>query len=392
LQIDTRGTVTASNKAIVEGRMLLWARNTTHTPQEVAAKAVAVPVQQLDDWENGREQPTIRQLRLLAKKYRFPLAVFFLPEPPDYSIPHVRDFRSLEKQEYPHFENLMTQEVRLSSERREILLELQSEAWDVKLPQGISVDDSPAQVGAQLREALFITIEQQSRWRTEGAGFRSLRDLVERTGTLVFQTSEVDLSILRGYSLNLSPLPVIVVNRKDAYAGRSFTILHELAHLCLRTSAVCDLSTRHLPDGVEKRTEIFCNAVAAETLVPSQDFLSQPLVQNRGSRPWDDAEIESLSRRYASSREVVVRKLLDNGLVTKAFYELKRKQYKEEFETAKSKEGGPIRPAVNATSLLGKMYVETLFSALDQGRITLNDFSDYANVKLKHLDEMRSLA
>ncbi|PJN92810.1 hypothetical protein CNY89_26350, partial [Amaricoccus sp. HAR-UPW-R2A-40] len=44
-----------------------------------------------------------------------------------------------------------------------------------------------------------------------------------------------------GSRIGADALPFIVVNRKDAYARRVFSLLHELAHLMLRQSGVSDL-------------------------------------------------------------------------------------------------------------------------------------------------------
>ena len=89
---------------------------------------------------------------------------------------------------------------------------------------------------------------------------------------------------------------------------------------------------------------------------------------------------------------MIVRRLLELGLTTKEFYESKREEYREDFEKRSSQKGGPVAPAVNVSSLLGRRFITTLFSALDQGKITPNDFSDYAGVKLKHLDKLRAIA
>lgn len=50
-------------------------------------------------------------------------------------------------------------------------------------------------------------------------------------------------------------------------AARLFTLIHELAHIWIGKSGVSDAS----PD-THQREEIFCNAVAAEFLVPEAEF------------------------------------------------------------------------------------------------------------------------
>ena len=68
-------------KALVIPELLRWVRNRATVKLESAAKAAHVPVERLQAWEreDSDEAPTLAQLRELAAKYHFPLAVFYLP-------------------------------------------------------------------------------------------------------------------------------------------------------------------------------------------------------------------------------------------------------------------------------------------------------------------------
>ena len=46
------------------------------------AKRLQVKVPQVEAWESGARQPTMRQIKLLAGLYQRPLSLFFLPESP----------------------------------------------------------------------------------------------------------------------------------------------------------------------------------------------------------------------------------------------------------------------------------------------------------------------
>src|SRR5437773_1434272 len=71
-------------KALVKPALLRWARNRAKVKLEDAAKAAHVSPERLEAWERdgSEDAPTLGQLRELAAKYHFPLAVFYLPEPP----------------------------------------------------------------------------------------------------------------------------------------------------------------------------------------------------------------------------------------------------------------------------------------------------------------------
>jgi Zn-dependent peptidase ImmA (M78 family) len=96
---------------------------------------------------------------------------------------------------------------------------------------------NPERVGDALREALQVSLATQMSWREPYDSFNGWRGAIEDSRALVLQMTYVELDEARGFSIAELPLPVVVVNVKDAPAGRVFTLLHEFAHLALRPSA-----------------------------------------------------------------------------------------------------------------------------------------------------------
>jgi transcriptional regulator with XRE-family HTH domain len=78
-----------ADKAYITPNVLKWARESARMTEETAAAKVSVTVDKLKEWEEGTNQPTIRQAQTLAKAYKRPFALFFLPEVP-------RDFQPLQ--------------------------------------------------------------------------------------------------------------------------------------------------------------------------------------------------------------------------------------------------------------------------------------------------------
>src|SRR5216683_7436575 len=84
----------ASVKADVTPRILQWARESLDlTVEEVAAKLRRSP-DTIRRWESGKEAPSVTALERMATLYKRPLAVFYLPEPPE-DPPAPQDFRRL---------------------------------------------------------------------------------------------------------------------------------------------------------------------------------------------------------------------------------------------------------------------------------------------------------
>src|ERR1019366_468873 len=80
------------------------------------------------------------------------------------------------------------------------------------------------QVANRLRAALGVSVAAQSSWRGDHEAFKQWRLLLERAGILTLQATDIQLKEARGFSISLKPLPVVVVNIKDAPRGRIFTL------------------------------------------------------------------------------------------------------------------------------------------------------------------------
>ena len=82
--------------------------------------------------------------------------------------------------------------------------------------------------------------EEQRRWTGDYGPLNAWIAAFEARGVLVFQTGDIALEEMRGFTLAERRLPVIVLNAKDAPRGRILTLMHELTHLMLGQDGVCD--------------------------------------------------------------------------------------------------------------------------------------------------------
>ena len=385
---------------VVKPALLRWARETAGLTVEQAAKKIGVTPDRLAEWEEellhleDRRRPTVGQLRKAANVYKRPLAVFFLSEPPAQPAP-LHDFRRLPANTLARLSPELLLEMRRARRRRAVSLELLAELDRAvpELPLRVGLDDDPEEVAARAREWLGVSLEEQAEW---AGGYEPLNGWLaafEARGVLVFQTGDVPLDEMRGFSLNERRLPVIVLNAKDAPRGRVFTLMHELAHLMLSRGGVCDpLRIGRLARTPDERVEVFCNRVAGAVLVPRDALLDHPLVSpTRGPSEWGDGTLEQLADQFAVSREVILRRLLILGRTSDDFYERKRDEYLAQYRVleaqAREREGfaPPFRLALRDN---GRAYTRLVLDAFEQERITPADVSDYLGVRLKHLDNI----
>jgi Zn-dependent peptidase ImmA (M78 family)/transcriptional regulator with XRE-family HTH domain len=388
-------------KATVAPAVLIWARASAgYQPDEAAAKLDVDP-DKLAAWEAGEDQPSIPQLRKLAALYKRPLAVLYLAEPPTAFQP-MHDFRRVPDHGPLRFSPGLTLEIRNAQQRRALALELFEENQAKPTAFTLAANDKadPEVIGAQIREALGVTADLQSHWGNQLAAFREWRGRIEDRGVLVFQASRVDSDEASGFAVWADPFPIVVVNRKDAYPRRIFSLLHELTHLMIRQSGVSELNVDAPRAAADARIEVFCNQSAAAALMPRALFLGSPLIAPRGPGPhdWPDDVIASLANTFNASREAVVRRLSTFDRATPQFYANKRAQYAAEYQAERAKvkadaaagDGIPRNMPRETIANYGRTFVRAVIENYHQDRLTLSEVSGYLGVKVRHIPVIES--
>jgi Zn-dependent peptidase ImmA (M78 family) len=256
-------------------------------------------------------------------------------------------------------------------------------------PQGFkltaSIKDLPEKVGFRIRKYLGITKEEQFSWTNPYDALNTWIRIAEKSGILVNQFSGIEVSVVRGFSISENPLPTISLNGKDAPYGRIFTLLHEICHLTLGMGGLCDL---HEDEG---SLEVYCNAAAAEALVPSHLLLRHPKVVDNPDEPdWSDNRLQALSNCFRVSREVILRRLLTLGKTTVSIYQKRREIFQEEYKELRKGEGGYMRYHKRILRNNGIAYTSLLLNAYHQRAITAIDVSRYlGDMRLNHLDSIQ---
>lgn len=372
-------------EALVEPKVLVWARESAGYSVADAAHKATVKEENLAAWERGSAKPSFSQLRKLANVYKRPLAVFYLSEPPRDFQP-LADHRRFSRAGPKPISPELRVRIRDAQNLRESAIELAEYLGDQppRVPAiQMAALNNAEDVGKTAREILGVSTLQQSAWNNEYDALRGWTKAIEAQGVLVTQASGVDIGELRGLSITFETFPVIVVNSKDSPRARVFSLHHEFIHILLRRGGLCDFH-----EGSAAELEAFCNASAAAALMPKDEFLADFAVRDapRGQAPWDSATVQAIGRRFTVSEEAALRRLLTLGKTTRAFYEERRAELAA--LTRETTEGGP-EYHVRRLAELGSVYVGLALQAYDRGSINLNDLSDYLGVKVRHIEPMR---
>jgi Zn-dependent peptidase ImmA (M78 family)/transcriptional regulator with XRE-family HTH domain len=393
-------------KALANPALITWARDTAGFSIAEAAERLDIEEARLTAWEDvaSDHAPSIPQLRKLAALFKRPLAVFYLSEAPT-RFEVMRDLRRLPGTGARRYSPALQMEIRAANERRELALDLATDL-EQEIPNftltAVDTED-PEQVGTRIRASLGITGQLQANWRDNDgrAGFNAWRSRIEDAGVLVFQATHFPTEEASGLAIAADYLPVIAVNRADALTRRTFSLLHELAHLMIRVSGVSDLKTDETRPPEDQRVEVFCNQVAAAALIPRDALLADPRVVTQGSRStnWSDAEVSDLARQFNVSREALLRRLLTLDRTTSEFYGRKRAQYLAEYLAARARhreQAASVEIKRNmpqeTVSTFGRPLVRMLLGNYYQDRITLSEVSGYLGLKVKHIPKLEQVA
>ena len=316
--------------------------------------------------------------------------MFFLKEvPPEDDTPS--DFRRFDPRAAEPLSPELRLAIRDARARREAALELFHELGEKppQFPHTAKLTDDPEKVGERLRDALLGDTSPTG--NNTRIAFNFWRAAAESVGVLVFQAQNVDHDEMRGFSIPLRPLPAVVLNIKDAYGARSFSLLHEITHVMLNRGGLCLLEESG-PQTKTQRIEVFCNHVAGAALLPASSLLRQPETPRELVQQIPDDALNALARRYGASEETVVRRLLILRRVTLDFYRHKRKAYQLRHESLRKgrQTAGFAPPFTLALARNGRLFARLVLEAYDEERITASDLSEYLSVRFKHLERIRS--
>jgi Zn-dependent peptidase ImmA (M78 family) len=360
--------------------LLVWARERAGLSVADVAAALGKSADVVSAWESGQGAPTYVQLEKLAYSiFKRPLALFFFPEPPEEPDPE-RSFRTLPAVELRELSADTRFKIRDARAMQIALKELnggvnpsERKLWrEIQLDPGGDVVDAVARVRAHLG----IGIEEQQAWRPAADALAQWRRLVEEAGIFVFKNSfkQKDVS---GFCLYDAEFPVIYINNGTAFTRQIFTLFHELAHLLLGTNGVTKNNDAYIGalSGDDRKIEVYCNRFAAEFLIPSREFNARV-----GDLPVTDELVTRVASEFKVSREVVLRRFLDLGRITREHYQARAAEWKADFERGRGAVAGGNYYATQA-SYLGNRYLDLVFSRYHQGAISTQQTAEYLQVR-----------
>ena len=262
---------------------------------------------------------------------------------------------------------------------------------------GSATRELPARtLAARMTERLGFRLSEFRATKNGDEAFTYLREKIEGSGVYVLllgnlgsHHTNIPVEIFRGFALADQVAPLIVINDQDARAAWSFTAAHELAHLWLGDTGISGANT-------DNRVEQYCNDVAGEFLLPTEEVRTLAPVLSR-SFASVAGEIATFAEARRVSKAMVAYKLLRTGMVGKTAWEhlngyftqqwLRRKQ--REAEKNKEVEGGPNYYVVRRHRV-GSALLGLVRRSLDDGNITYTKAGHVLGVKPRNVEPLLS--
>jgi Zn-dependent peptidase ImmA (M78 family) len=379
-----------SASALVKPELLAWARvSAGFSSVEQVAELTDFHSLTLEEWESGHALPTIAELRKLAAVYKRPIAVFFLDEAPT-RFDAQREFRRLAGTVSDSASPDLLLALRWALFRREAAMELHRLTGEPpgQLDVTLDPDLDPEDAGQKIRELLGLSWDDQLEWKGAYAALSGWRSAIEAKGVLVFQTSDVTLEEMRATCVPDQPLPVILLNAKDAPHGRVFSLLHEFAHILLHAGGhqTSRMVGERSPE--EQPLEVAANAFAAAALLPKVEF-KKVAARHEAAAEGNDSPLRELAQKVKVSPEVILRRLVTLGISSESIYRRKRTDWGSRlwYVPAPSKGGPPVE--VKTIAKDGPAYTRLVLDAYDDRIINTSAASDYLGVKPRHFANIR---
>ena len=378
--------------APVEPETLVWARKTAgyKTARDAAEKISWLKDKEknLRQWESG-EKISLSNAKKLAKSYHRSVPFFYLPldiaKEDEHKEPiRIKDFRKDDVLGPKAIRFL--RDVRSRQEWASTwLMESQSRRPDwlgtIQISRGANV------CANFLRDRIWTKPDRPSNLNNW------IEQAEENLGVLVMQSRPTHRSYhveesFSGCALLDKWAPVVALNYKQNEGRRLFTLLHELAHLCIGQEGISNIEFRIEDSAASDPVETFCDKVAAETLMPESIF--------RESWTAQGGDIDRQVARFGASHSACIVRaarlgLMDGNIANQKLRQIKAARSKaKEASQGKQGEAASIsrHPHAEAISRCGSKLSRHILESYNTGAITAVEVSDLFDVNLKHLADI----
>lgn len=355
----------STDLAYVTPQLVTWAIKRSGLGYDTLEEKLKVNQAEIVDWEKGKTQPTFSKAITLADLLRVPFGYFFLSKPPetDVPLPDLRTLTGKPRKPSPDFLEVLYGVLTKQEWYQEYARE--QGAKKIRFVSSMDEEAGVEAVATKIRDALSINGELREVAHDWNKYLALLIAQAEKAGILVMRSGLVGNDTRRtlspdefqGFSITDDYAPLIFINAQDFKRAQIFTLAHELAHIWLGESGICYSAEAPVGRGGQN-FETFCDAVAAEILVPKTEFVAE-----WESHP-NELPINKLARTFWVSTFVILRRAHETQKITRTqFHDLLKRESAKRSGVKRGGGGGDYYgPVVNRhSSKLTKAVIRDVY-------------------------------
>ena len=347
----------------------------------------------LISWRNKTKVPTYNQILDISRATGIPLGYFFLKTPPkeDLSFVNYRTVKSIELENPSRELKTIMLDMELIQDWLHSQLISDGEDKNCYVNSLKDIEDV-IEIATTIRKELNISENWYKTIKNSEEAFKFLRNAISNSGIAVMvngivrnNTSKpLSINEFRAFALIDEYAPLIFINSNDSINGRIFSLLHEYVHIGLGENSLYNDRCSCTFD--VQATETICNKVAAEILVPQEDFIKKwEFAAEAEQDPMNI--IRKLTKYFICGMTVIARKALDNNFISHEKYHYIAQSAVANYKKAKSR-GGDFYRTLN--SKIDSNFLNYLFSRVDQGKTLYTEAYRLTNTNRETFNKLKS--
>ena len=342
-------------------------------------------------WLETDKFPTVRQAQAIAKRLSIPFGYLFLSDFPDDELP-IPDLRTRDDAQLIVPSLDLRDQLEWVTAKQRWFAELRRREGGDNLPfvASANVNQDTADVAADIEGFLDLTglRAEATSWsdymtrlsrRGESAGI-----LVMRSGVVAMNNKRrLNPNEFQGFAIADQMAPLIFINTNDYVTATIFTFAHEMAHIWLGESGITLSDEEGTFADIEVDVERFCNKVAAELLVPGNQFDAAWNAEPLGR------QVDRLAREFRVSSIVILRRALDTERISQNDF-FAQLEIERQNQTPRVRGGGGSG-INNILARNGQLLVTAAVSGAIDGSVGYAEAADALGVKVQTVKNLADM-
>lgn len=336
-----------------------------------------------DKWINKELSPTYNQLVDLSKYLRVPFGYLLIKTPIVETLPLLEfrtiDTESIAKPSRELVDTIYDMEIKQDWLRNKLI-----EEGIEPLPY-VGVFDANTDINykvivEEIRQTFSLSKDWYKNATSRITTFNLLRDKLSQHGIIIMQNGialnnthrKLDINEFRAFTLVDKYAPLVFINTLDSNNGKTFSLLHEVAHIFLGVDSLYN-DVYQQTEKYVNIIEVLCNKIAGELIAPTDIFINLWKSVDAEEQGLNE-KITEISEHFKVSKLVIARKALDQKYINAKQYAEIAQNVEVEFSMSRNIKRRPGGDAVNkARSRLDDNFMRTLVASTEYGETSYSE-------------------